>query len=182
MTFRLAVVSGLAVAVLALAAPRIASAQGVTTSGISGIVRDTQNLVVPGVSIDAVHEPSGTTYSAVTQTDGRFVIPGMRVGGPYNVTAQLSGFRTEIKHNITLTLGVTQDLEFTLSVATVAETVNVVSQTSPIFSSSRTGAATAVSRERARDAADDLGPHQRPDAPHAAVPAARAPSRGRTTA
>ena len=41
----------------------------------------------------------------------------------------------------------TQDLEFTLKVANVAETITVVGQSDPVFSSSRTGAATAVMRE-----------------------------------
>ncbi|HXI28836.1 MAG TPA: carboxypeptidase regulatory-like domain-containing protein, partial [Vicinamibacterales bacterium] len=84
---------------------------------------------------------------AVTQADGRYTIPGMRVGGPYTVTAQLSGFTTEVKNNITLSLGVTQDLEFALKIATIAETITVVGASDPVFSTSHTGAATAVMRE-----------------------------------
>src|SRR5262245_32663718 len=91
-----------------------AYAQGVTTSGLNGVVKDTQGAVVPGVVVTAVHQPSATTYTAVTQGDGRYVMPGMRVGGPYTVTAELSGFRTESLENITLALGVVQDLSFTL--------------------------------------------------------------------
>ena len=65
------------------------SAQGVTTASITGVVRDAQGAVVPGVTIVAVHQPSGTSYESVSQADGRFFIPGMRVGGPYKVTASL---------------------------------------------------------------------------------------------
>ena len=43
--------------------------------------QDTQDAVVPGATIIATHEPSGTTYEAVSQADGRFSLPGMRVGG-----------------------------------------------------------------------------------------------------
>ena len=68
-----------------------AHAQGVTTGSITGIVVDAQKLPVPGVTVTALHEPSGTTYETVTHGDGRFSIPGMRVGGPYTVTASLSG-------------------------------------------------------------------------------------------
>jgi hypothetical protein len=123
-----------------------ASAQGATTSGLTGIVKDPQDAVIPGVTITAVHQPSSTSYEAVTQTDGRFFIPGMRVGGPYTVTATLSGFRTQIQNDITLNLGVVQDVSFKLELATISEDVIVIGATSPVFASTRTGAATSVSR------------------------------------
>ena len=63
-----------------------ARAQGVTTGAITGIVINTQQQPVGGASVIAIHEPSGTTYEGVTLADGRFSIPGMRVGGPYSVT------------------------------------------------------------------------------------------------
>ena len=71
----------------------------------------------------------------------------MRVGGPYTVTASLPGFSTEVKDNVNLSLGVTADFTFTLKVAALAETIPVTGTTDPVFSSTRTGAATAVSRE-----------------------------------
>ena len=130
-----------------LAGVTSAFAQGVTTASITGLVKDDSGAVIPGASVTAVHQPSGTSYEAVTQGDGRYTIPGMRVGGPYTVTAQLSGFTTEVKNNITLSLGVTQDLEFALKIATIAETITVVGASDPVFSTSHTGAATAVMRE-----------------------------------
>jgi hypothetical protein len=125
----------------------VAFAQGVTTSGVTGVVHDSQGGVVPGVTITAVHEPSGTTYSGVTQGEGRYTIQGMRVGGPYKVTAELSGFRTEAQSDISLALGIVQDVNFTLALATVSETLEVVGKIDPVFSSTRTGAATSVSRD-----------------------------------
>src|SRR5471032_783455 len=103
----------LAVCVLLWPAGR-ASAQGVTTGAISGVVKDAQCAVIPGATVLAVHTPSGSTYEQVTQGDGRFVMPGMRVGGPYTVTASLAGFTSEVKNNVAVSLGVTQDLDFGL--------------------------------------------------------------------
>lgn len=119
----------------------------VTTGSISGVVVDAQQRPVPGASVTALHGPSGTTYLATTNTDGRFSILGMRVGGPYTVTAALSGFQTQVQDAITISLGVAQDVEFTLKVATIEETVTVSAASDPILSSERTGAATSVSRE-----------------------------------
>jgi hypothetical protein len=124
-----------------------AAAQGVTTSAIGGSIVDAQGGAMPGVTVTAVHLPSETTYEAITQADGRFFIGGMRVGGPYTVTAELTGFRSAKVENISLSLGVTNDVNFTLQVASVQETVTVVGASSPIFSSSRTGAATSIGRD-----------------------------------
>src|SRR5205823_12366649 len=70
-----------------------------------------------------------------------------RDGCPYKVPTSLPGLTTESKNGITLTLGVAQDLEFALKVPTIAETVTVIGQSDPVFSSSHTGASTAVLRE-----------------------------------
>src|SRR5215470_2796279 len=116
--------AALATLCFAIAAP-FAHAQGVTTGSIAGVVADAQGAVVPGATVTAVHQPSGTSYDAVTQADGRFVIPSVRVGGPYKVTAMLQGFSTEIADGVNVNLGVTTDLEFKLKVANISENVTV---------------------------------------------------------
>ncbi|HEY7751841.1 MAG TPA: carboxypeptidase-like regulatory domain-containing protein, partial [Ignavibacteriaceae bacterium] len=55
-------------------------AQGVTTGTITGAVTDVDGNSLPSANVLAVHEPSGTQYGASTRLDGRFAIPGMRVG------------------------------------------------------------------------------------------------------
>jgi len=142
---RFACAMGALVALVLSAVP--AAAQGVTTAAVTGTVKDDQGGVIPGASVVAVHQPSGTTYEGVSQADGRFFIPGMRVGGPYKITATLSGFTTEVKDNVSLQLGVAQEVPFALKVASIAETITVVGTSDPVFSSGRTGAATAVTRD-----------------------------------
>jgi len=139
--------SAFAVALLLTALAPLAHAQGVTTGSMSGIARDAQGGVMPGVAVSALHEPSGTTYESVTQGDGRFFIAAMRVGGPYTVTAKIPGFKDEVRPNQVVNLGTSTDLTFTMSVAGVAESVTVVGTSDTVFSSSRTGASTAVLRE-----------------------------------
>jgi hypothetical protein len=144
---RVPLLRALAAGLALLLCATTARAQGVTTASMTGVVKDSQGGVIPGVTVVAVHEPSGTTYEATTQADGRFFIQGMRVGGPYSATASLTGFTTEVKNNLTLALGVVQDLTFALKVASVAETVTVVGESDVVFSSTHTGAATALLRE-----------------------------------
>ncbi|MGE3519671.1 MAG: carboxypeptidase regulatory-like domain-containing protein [Vicinamibacterales bacterium] len=146
-TVRALVIAALAVAAHSTTFTTRAHAQVATTAGVTGIVKDTQGGAVPGATVTATHVPSGTTYTAVTQEDGRFLIPAMRVGGPYAVTVELAGFAVATQHDLALTLGVIADLSFVLEPAGVSEHVDVVAAPDPIFSSSRTGASTAVTRE-----------------------------------
>ena len=125
---------------------RILFAQGVTTSAINGIVTDSLGEPLIAATVLAVHEPSGTQYGATTRDDGRFSIPGMRVGGPYTVTVSYVGYEKKQKEDIYLNLGIAKDLSFVLSNKTFqTEEVIVEARRDPVFSSDRTGAATSVS-------------------------------------
>ena len=55
--------------------PARALAQGVTTANIAGVVKDASGAVLPGVTITAVHLPSDTTYTAITQGDASNKLP-----------------------------------------------------------------------------------------------------------
>jgi hypothetical protein len=127
-----------------------AAAQGVTTGILNGVVTDESNQPVAGASVIAIHLPSGTSYEATTRTDGRFSIPGMRVGGPYAVTVAYVGtglaFEPATHEDVVVNLGVATDLQFTVRAIAVQETVTVLGQSDTVFASSRTGAATSVSR------------------------------------
>jgi hypothetical protein len=122
-------------------------AQGVTTGSIAGVVSDPQQQPVPGATVTAVHEPSGTKYEATTRADGTFSIPGMRVGGPYTVTVNVSGFQPQVTSNVVVSLGVASDLRLTLRTLAATEEITVTAESDPVFSSARTGAATTLSRE-----------------------------------
>jgi hypothetical protein len=124
-----------------------AYAQGVTTGEITGSVKDPTGALVPGAGVTAVHQPSGTTYEGVTREDGRFSIPGMRVGGPYKVSVSLPGFGTAVKDNVTVNLGVATDLDFSLQVAAVEASVTVEATSDPVLTSESTGSSTAVTRD-----------------------------------
>lgn len=128
-----------------------ASAQ-VTTGSLNGKILNAQQEGVAGASVIAIHLPSGTTYETTSRADGRFSIIGMRVGGPYSVTVAFTGagtaaFAPETQDDLEVNLGVATDLVFNVKQIAVTETVTVTAQSDTVFSSARTGAATAISRE-----------------------------------
>lgn len=77
----------------------------VTTSSMSGVIKDSKGETLPGATISATHLPSGSVYSGVSNKDGLFTIPAMRVGGPYKVEVSYIGFSKTVYNDITLALG-----------------------------------------------------------------------------
>src|SRR4029450_2333328 len=69
--------------------PAAAYAQEAT---LNGTVTDSTGSVLPGVTVQALHEASGNTFMAVTDGRGAYQIP-VRVG-IYKITVQLQGFTT----------------------------------------------------------------------------------------
>ena len=122
----------------------VVSAQ-VTTSGMSGKLTDENKESIIGAFIQAVHQPSGSRYSTVTNTDGRFNIQGMRPGGPYEVNITYMGFKPKSVKNITLELGETYNMNIVISEDTKDLDELVVVGSSSKFAGEKTGASTNIS-------------------------------------
>ncbi|HET7896042.1 MAG TPA: carboxypeptidase-like regulatory domain-containing protein, partial [Flavisolibacter sp.] len=89
----------------------------VTTSEIQGVVTGESGQALQGASIVAIHTPTGTRYTTSTRGDGRFNLPNVRVGGPYEITATYVGFKPNTQTDITLTLGTAYKVDFSLQAA-----------------------------------------------------------------
>ena len=89
---------------------------------------------------------TGASSRASAARDGRYLVQGLEVGGPYSVTARHPGFRQQMRDGQMLTLSQNLTLDFRLERQTVIlSTVSVTSETDPILSAERTGAATVIS-------------------------------------
>jgi hypothetical protein len=118
-----------------------------TTSEIQGIVLDGKQSI-PGATVVAVHQPTGTKYGTTTRLDGRYNLPNLKIGGPYVVTVSFVGFKTETQGDITLLLGQTHKANFTLvEAATTLNEVVVTSRQSNVFNSSRNGSQEIINRK-----------------------------------
>lgn len=81
----------------------------------SGRVTNGQQEQLPGVTVLAVHLPSGTQYGTVTGADGRYYLPGLRIGGPYSITVSMMGMETQSREGFTIRLGEPLQLNFVLA-------------------------------------------------------------------
>jgi hypothetical protein len=120
----------------------------VTTSGITGIVVNESNEALPGATIVAVHQPSGTQYGTITNSDGRFTLQNMRIGGPYKVTISFVSYVTKVYTDINLSLGNMTDIKVKLDVnlSELGEAIISFSH-GAAFNSEHTGANTNISKD-----------------------------------
>src|SRR5438105_579116 len=132
------------VALCTIAAPSM-FAQSVTSGTLAGTVTTrADNSALPGVTVEAVHVPTGTHYTTVTGVNGRYEIPNARIGGPYRVTATLSGFKTVTADNVQVRLGETAEVPLRLDLSTVTEAITVTATPDPIINPGHTGSTSSV--------------------------------------
>lgn len=121
----------------------------VTTSGVSGVVTGQQGEPLPGASVVAVHQPSGTQYGTITNIEGRYNLQGMRPGGPYTLNVSFVGFSTEKFSDIVLLLGESFSLNVSLKESTLdVGEVMVIGSRPSAFGAQKTGASSNINSEQ----------------------------------
>ena len=118
-----------------------------TTSSMAGKVAANGEELI-GAVVEAVHTPSGTRYTAVSNEKGMFAINGMRVGGPYEVAVKYIGYETKTFTGITLELGETYNLNASMSEDAVQLADVVVTAQATKFTTEKTGASTNITNRQ----------------------------------
>jgi hypothetical protein len=95
-------------------------------ASVSGRVTDVQGAVVRGAQVTARQMETNVTAETVTDSDGRFRFPYLRVG-PYEVTVHVQGFADGVRR-LRLTVGSAFDLPITLAVAGIDTKVTVTGE------------------------------------------------------
>ena len=97
-----------------------------TTATLNGTVLDTKGAPVPGASVVVKHEPTGYSTGTQTNSKGIFVLPNLKVGGPYTIKISFTGYKEEVLSDINLGLGNNPDFNIGLKMNDQALTEVVV--------------------------------------------------------
>jgi hypothetical protein len=125
---RLTLMAAVALAIVAaLVAPPPASAQ-VLYGSIVGTVSDPQGAAIPGATVTATNTGTGLKVEAVTDKEGGYAFRNL-LPGTYDLGASLQGFRELRQTGLRVSPGNPVRVELKLEVGALAETVNVVSET-----------------------------------------------------
>ena len=141
-SFVLAVVSALALTLLPSASAQLVSA------GMTGTVRGNDGNAIAGATVTALHTPTNASYTATTNTVGRFNFRGLPVGGPYTLTTRAQGFDEVATTDIVLELGNDIDIGVTLKSEVLKLEKFVVGGSRNDLDSSASGAGTVLNSQR----------------------------------
>jgi len=123
--------------------------QGITTSSINGTITSAEGEALPGCIVIAIHQPSGSKYATTSSGNGHFVLPALKVGGPYSIKISLMGYKDIKDSSIYLDLGEELNLNYKLtSSSTTLNQVVISGKSDNTFNSGRTGSNTNISTEK----------------------------------
>jgi hypothetical protein len=96
-----------------------------STSAIQGHIADPSGASVPGAQVRVTNEGTGAARSTISAGDGYYRIPDL-LAGTYEARVELSGFKTIIQKGIEVKSLSTANLNFTLEVGEITQTVEVL--------------------------------------------------------
>ena len=125
---------------------RAAAAQAISNSQVQGTVHDATGAVLPGVTITMTQTTTGLVRTAVSGTDGGYVLPALPPG-PYRLEATLQGFKSYVQSGIVLEVGVNPRIVVTMELGAVAETVSVEAN-SPLVETQSTAVGQVMTQQQ----------------------------------
>jgi len=119
------------------------------TGAIVGSVSDSSGGVLPGVTVTATQDASGTVSTTVTNANGQFIFPSLRVG-VYTVAAELQGFKRAVQAQVRLSVQDRREVNFTLEVGALTEQV-VVTGAAPLLQTQTADIGVVVDERQVND-------------------------------
>ncbi len=118
-----------------------------TTAALGGQVVGADGQPIAGAEVTIVHSESGTVSRVVTDANGRYNARGLRVGGPYAITANKEGSGTRSEDGVYLALDQVSEVNLSIG-AQQFDAITVSGNAGPqIFSADKMGAGTSISRQ-----------------------------------
>ncbi|MEO6947989.1 MAG: TonB-dependent receptor [Ginsengibacter sp.] len=122
----------------------------VTTATLSGVVKAQDGTPLSGATVKIVFADAGINRIFLSKSDGSFVVPNLRVGGPYSVTATFTGYNAATQSNIFLELGRNTEVNLEMETSAVSLSDVTITAKSKIFDNQRTGASLNISSSELR--------------------------------
>jgi Carboxypeptidase regulatory-like domain len=122
----------------------------VTTATLSGTVLNAEGKPLTGATVKISYANAGINKLTITQSNGAYQVPNLKVGGPYAITITYTGYLSKTEDNIILELGQNTAIDFKLEKGDVNLEAVTIAGKSKLFDGQRTGASTNISSRQIR--------------------------------
>lgn len=117
----------------------------IETGSIVGAITDETGGALPGVTVTVRNLATGQVRTVTTNELGRYQAMALQPSR-YSVTAELQGFSTVVRPEITVNVGASVDVPVTMKVGAMAETVTVTGEAA-LVQSQKTELSTVVNQQ-----------------------------------
>lgn len=118
----------LAISIAVLCLAGLARAQATNSGDIRGTVTDTSGAVIPSAKVTVLNINTGVTRTLYTNSSGVYDTVSI-LPGDYTVTITKSGFKTFVRSNLNVQVGVPLTVNATLAVGATRQKVEVTAHT-----------------------------------------------------
>ena len=143
------IVATAAVVLFCLVHIETTSAQS-TSASVGGFVQDSSQAFIPGVTVTATNTQTGVVTKTLTNESGAYNIPAL-LPGTYRLTAELTGFKSQVINGVQLGQSATARHNFTLQVGAVNQSVEITADETALIAESSATIGNILTEKNVRD-------------------------------
>ncbi|PYT29446.1 MAG: hypothetical protein DMG58_16305, partial [Acidobacteria bacterium] len=102
----------------------MAMAQGTDTALLRGTVMDSTGAVIPGATVSMTNVGTNVAQKRTSDESGRYIFNDLKPAA-YTVRVEAAGFKALVRDNIVMRVGQQSDLDLTLEIGEMTQTVEV---------------------------------------------------------
>ena len=130
---------------VALALPTSLLLAQATGSSLTGSITDPTGAIISGAKVTVTNEDTGVAVSTQSNTTGLYRVAPLSPGS-YSVDVQASGFQRLQRRGVTVQISQTVQLDLTLTVGNITETVSVTAA-APLLESQSSSTGQIIERQ-----------------------------------
>ncbi len=112
---------------------------------MSGTVKDPTGAVVGGAKVSIRNTGTNISHDALTNKDGEYSVPLLDVG-QYDISVEAGGFKKQVQTGLTLQVGQTARVDFTLALGRVSDVMEVTAE-APVTQTDSASVGTVVDNQ-----------------------------------
>ena len=121
-----------------------------TSASVGGFVQDSSQAFIPGVTVTATNTQTGVVTKTLTNESGAYNIPAL-LPGTYRLTAELTGFKSQVINGVQLGQSATARHNFTLQVGAVNQSVEITADETALIAESSATIGNILTEKNVRD-------------------------------